>query len=97
MAYDGFFADVGAMAMGATTYQWVLDNSDEWVYDIPTWVFTHRDFPQTDHGSSRVTAPRTTSCCCPTTTAACTATSTPSGCARCATAAPASAATACCG
>jgi dihydrofolate reductase len=49
MAYDGFFAEVGAMAMGASTYQWVLDNSDAWVYDIPSWVFTHRDFPPTDH------------------------------------------------
>lgn len=46
MAYDAFFKDVGAMAMGATTYQWVLDHSDSWEYDIPSWVFTHRDFPE---------------------------------------------------
>ena len=44
--------------------------------------------------SSRATARRTTSCCCPTTTGPCTASSTPSGCARCATGARASAATA---
>lgn len=44
MAYDEFFHDVGAMAMGATTYQWVLDHSDHWEYEIPAWVFTHRDF-----------------------------------------------------
>ena len=49
MAYPGFIAEVGALAMGATTYQWLLDHSPgEWVYEQPTWVFTHRDFPQPD-------------------------------------------------
>jgi len=49
MAYDGFYEQVGAMAMGATTYQWILDNdSGPWGYDIPCWVFTHREFPQPD-------------------------------------------------
>lgn len=48
MSYDGFYEHVGAMAMGATTYQWVLDNSDSWVYDIPSWVFTHREFAPTE-------------------------------------------------
>jgi dihydrofolate reductase len=46
-----FFADVGAMAMGATTYEWVLDHEhlrdqpEKWhVYygETPCWVFTHR-------------------------------------------------------
>jgi len=46
MAYPGFFAEVGALAMGATTYQWLLDNHDgPWPYTIPSWVFTHRSFP----------------------------------------------------
>jgi dihydrofolate reductase len=49
-----FFAGVGAFAMGATTYQWVLDHERllerpyrwrEWYGDIPAWVFTHRDLP----------------------------------------------------
>jgi dihydrofolate reductase len=49
-----FFAQVGAMAMGATTYQWVLDhdhlldNPDKWhsyYGDVPCWVFTHRPLP----------------------------------------------------
>jgi dihydrofolate reductase len=49
-----FFSDIGAMAMGATTYEWVieheklLDNPSKWTewYDqTPTWVFTHRDLP----------------------------------------------------
>lgn len=49
-----FFAGIGAFAMGATTYQWVLDhekvvdNPDkwrEWYGETPAWVFTHRDLP----------------------------------------------------
>ena len=48
--YDDFIADVGAMAMGSTSYQWILDHEFadkapeewEWPYDIPCWVFTHR-------------------------------------------------------
>lgn len=49
-----FFADVGAMAMGATTYEWVLDHEklaehpDKWrtfYGDTPAWVFTHRELP----------------------------------------------------
>jgi dihydrofolate reductase len=52
--FGGFFAEVGAMAMGATTYEWVLDHErvlDEpakwrdWYGDTPAWVFTHRDLP----------------------------------------------------
>lgn len=49
MHYAGFVRDVGALVMGATTYQWVLDHLDEemagqWPYEQPTWVLTHRDF-----------------------------------------------------
>ena len=53
--FGPFFAGVGAMAMGATTYEWVLahddllDHPDRWraTYgeDTPCWVFTHRDLP----------------------------------------------------
>ncbi len=51
--YAEFIADVGAMAMGATTYEWVIEHEfsgkdpSEWVwpYDIPCWVFTHRQLP----------------------------------------------------
>jgi len=50
--FGRFFADVGAMAMGATTYEWVLahegllDDPGKWrafYGDTPCWVFTHRD------------------------------------------------------
>jgi dihydrofolate reductase len=49
-----FFADVGAMAMGATTYEWVLDHDDlvdhpetwhSYYGETPCWVFTHRALP----------------------------------------------------
>jgi dihydrofolate reductase len=49
--YGQFIAEVGAMAMGSVSYEWILDHefagkdpSDwEWPYDIPCWVFTHRE------------------------------------------------------
>ena len=42
--YAEFIAGVGAIAMGRTTYDWVLEHaSDGWPYDIPCWVFTHRE------------------------------------------------------
>jgi dihydrofolate reductase len=48
--YADFVADVGAVAMGSTTYEWILehDRKDKdpaewrWPYDVPSWVFTHR-------------------------------------------------------
>jgi len=40
--YGTFIAEVGAIAMGSTTYEWLLDHTEEWPYDIPCWVFTHR-------------------------------------------------------
>jgi len=48
--YGEFIAEIGAMAMGSTTYEWLLDHElaekdpaeRKWPYDIPCWVFTHR-------------------------------------------------------
>jgi dihydrofolate reductase len=53
LGYEPFIRGAGAMAMGATTYQWVLDRNartgDAWGYEIPCWIFTHRDLtPVTD-------------------------------------------------
>ena len=46
--YRDFIAEIGAIAMGSTTYEWVLEHlKDEtkwnWPYEIPCWVFTHRE------------------------------------------------------
>lgn len=44
--YREFLAGVGAIAMGATTYEFVLGEGGAWPYpDHRTWVFTHRDLP----------------------------------------------------
>ena len=51
--YGDFIAGVGALAMGSTTYEWILDHEFagkepadwKWPYEIPCWVFTHRRLP----------------------------------------------------
>ena len=53
MNYGEFIAEVGALAMGSTTYEWIFahefagkDPAEwKWPYDIPCWVFTHRELP----------------------------------------------------
>lgn len=43
-SYPAFMAGVGALVMGAKTYEFILDQ--EWTYgDMPTLVFTHRPLP----------------------------------------------------
>lgn len=53
--YPEFIAGVGALAMGSTTYEWVLRHlvasGEEWPYEQPAWVFTNRTlqaFPGAD-------------------------------------------------
>ena len=54
--YDDFIAGVGAMAMGASTYTWVMEHEKgTWPYDLPTWVFTHRDLARPADGQVRLT------------------------------------------
>jgi len=44
--YEDFIAEVGALAMGATTYEWIIDHETaKWPYDQPSWVFSHRELP----------------------------------------------------
>jgi len=51
MNYAEFIAGVGALAMGSTTYEWILDHEFSgkdpsewrWPYEVPCWVFTHRE------------------------------------------------------
>ena len=53
-SYPEFIAGIGAMAMGAHTYEWLLrhlsaETSGEmqpWPYEQPCWVFTSRDLPR---------------------------------------------------
>jgi dihydrofolate reductase len=45
MNYTSFIADIGALAMGATTYRWLVDHqkatNEPWPYEIPSFVYTH--------------------------------------------------------
>ena len=51
--YPEFIRAVGAIAMGSTTYEWILehqvyrdpDKPEPWSYEQPTWVFTTRSLP----------------------------------------------------
>jgi dihydrofolate reductase len=49
MGYERFVErSVGALAMGSTTYEWIIDHglegdvSNPWPYDAPCWVFSTR-------------------------------------------------------
>ncbi|MFC4782917.1 dihydrofolate reductase family protein [Nocardioides sp. MAHUQ-72] len=60
MSYGAFIAGIGALAMGATTYEWIrahhLDKGEPWAYEQPTWVFTHRDLPPIEGADVRFVA-----------------------------------------
>jgi dihydrofolate reductase len=55
-SYPEFIKQVGALAMGSSTYEWMLrhvikpdSNSREaWPYTQPTWVFSSRVLPRVD-------------------------------------------------
>lgn len=50
-SYPQFIQDVGALAMGSATYEWMLRHvvkpgtasGSPWPYQQPAWVFSHRD------------------------------------------------------
>jgi len=52
-SYPGFIADVAAIAMGSSTYEWMLRHSETiseqmetpWPYTQPVWIFTSRSLP----------------------------------------------------
>lgn len=60
-SYAPFIAQVGAIAMGAATYEWLLQNHvkpysaspQPWPYTQPTWVFSHRPLPRVDGADIR--------------------------------------------
>ncbi|MEG3879359.1 dihydrofolate reductase family protein [Microcoleus sp. herbarium7] len=59
--YPNFIRDVGAIAMGSTTYEWILtheilpdaDRPRSWAYEQPTWVFTSRTLPTVEGADIR--------------------------------------------
>lgn len=60
-SYPAFIAEVGALAMGSSTYEWMLRNADKvaaeagaaWPYTQPTWIFTSRTLPQIEGADIR--------------------------------------------
>ncbi|HEX6308313.1 MAG TPA: dihydrofolate reductase family protein [Longimicrobiales bacterium] len=59
--YAEFIRDIGALAMGSTTYEWMLrhligpeaDRPQPWPYQQPVWVFTTRTLPDVDGADIR--------------------------------------------
>lgn len=62
-SYPTFIRDVGALAMGSATYEWMLrhiigpdaDHPGPWPYHQPTWVFTSRALPTVPGADIRFT------------------------------------------
>lgn len=52
-SYPAFISEVGAIAMGSSTYEWLLthqvklgtESESAWPYSQPVWVFTSRQLP----------------------------------------------------
>ena len=48
---DDFFKNIGAAAMGSTTYEWLLEQEKKqestrtWPFEFPIWVFSSRNLP----------------------------------------------------
>lgn len=57
MGYADFIKDVGALAMGSSTYEWVRNNLQEsgeaWPYEQPAWIFTSRELPKIEGADLR--------------------------------------------
>jgi dihydrofolate reductase len=61
-SYPAFIANVGALAMGSATYEWILRHADKvaaetgspWPYTQPVWVFSRRVLPSIEGANVRV-------------------------------------------
>ena len=61
-SYPAFIAEVGALAMGASTYEWMRRHADavsaqmgsSWPYTQPAWVFSHRSLPAVEGADIRM-------------------------------------------
>jgi dihydrofolate reductase len=59
--YPAFIAEVGALAMGSATYEWILRHADEvaaetgspWPYAQPAWIFSSRVLPSIGGADTR--------------------------------------------
>ena len=60
-SYPDFIAEVGALAMGSSTYEWMLRHADKvaaetgsaWPYTQPVWVFSKRTLPPVEGADLR--------------------------------------------
>jgi len=60
-SYPEFIANVGALAMGSATYEWMVRNANKvaeaagspWPYTQPAWVFSSRKLPTIDGANIR--------------------------------------------
>ena len=61
-SYPSFIAEVGALAMRSTTYEWMLRHADKvassvgssWPYTQPTWIFSNRSLPLVEGKDIRI-------------------------------------------
>ncbi|MEJ5990491.1 dihydrofolate reductase family protein [Ramlibacter sp. PS3R-8] len=62
-SYPQFIAQVGALAMGSATYEWMLQHvvkpgsahGGKWPYELPAWVFSSRALPAVPGADIRFT------------------------------------------
>jgi dihydrofolate reductase len=60
-SYPAFIAEVGALAMGSATYEWMLRHADKmaaemgspWPYAQPAWIFSSRVLPSIEGANTR--------------------------------------------
>jgi dihydrofolate reductase len=60
-SYPAFIRDVGALAMGSATYEWMLRHADTvssetgspWPYTQPAWIFSTRTLPMIEGADIR--------------------------------------------
>jgi dihydrofolate reductase len=60
-SYPAFISEVGALAMGSATYEWMVRNAEKvaaeagssWPYAQPVWIFSSRKLPVIDGANIR--------------------------------------------
>jgi dihydrofolate reductase len=60
-SYPAFISEVGALAMGSRTYEWMARNAEKvaaetgssWPYTQPAWIFSSRNLPIIDRANIR--------------------------------------------